>query len=99
MSDALSQQQRGGRRSSFAVIVWRMGGGKFSELDEAFPAESAVVVNALKLVFDHDERGAGPRAECRRSAWPTTSEIVARIMKRSRRWLEQQTAQRLRRAQ
>jgi hypothetical protein len=31
------------------------GRRKFSELDEAFPAESAVVVNALKDVFDHDE--------------------------------------------
>ena len=31
------------------------GRRKFSELDEAFPTESAVVVNALKDVFDHDE--------------------------------------------
>jgi transposase len=31
------------------------GRRKFSELDEAFPAESAVVVTALKDVFDHDE--------------------------------------------
>jgi hypothetical protein len=30
------------------------GRRKFSELDEAFPAESAVVVNALKDVFDHE---------------------------------------------
>ena len=31
------------------------GRRKFSELDEAFPAESAVVVHALMEVFDHDE--------------------------------------------
>src|SRR4030095_13727258 len=31
------------------------GRRKFSELDEAFPAESAVVVHALKDVFNHDE--------------------------------------------
>jgi transposase len=31
------------------------GRRKFRELDEAFPVESAVVVNALKDVFDHQE--------------------------------------------
>lgn len=31
------------------------GRRKFSELDEVFPAESAVVVDALKVVYEHDE--------------------------------------------
>lgn len=31
------------------------GRRKFSELEEVFPAESAVVTEALKLVFEHDE--------------------------------------------
>ena len=31
------------------------GRRKFSELDEVFPTESAVVVDALKDVFDHEE--------------------------------------------
>ena len=70
------------------------GRRKFSELDEAFPAESAVVVNALKDVFDHE---AYTRAE-----QLTAQERLAYhqrqsgpIMKRLKRWLEAQTAQRL----
>ena len=34
----------------------------FSELAEDFPTESAVVVNALKLVYDHEDVGAGPNS-------------------------------------
>ena len=70
------------------------GRRKFSELDEAFPAESAVVVNALKDVFDHDEYA--------RAEQMTAQERLAYhqrksgpIMKQLKRWLERQTAQRL----
>jgi hypothetical protein len=70
------------------------GRRKFSELDEAFPAESAVVVNALKDVFDHE---AYTRAE-----QMTAQERLAYhqresgpIMQQLKGWLEQQTAQRL----
>ena len=70
------------------------GRRKFSELDEAFPAESAVVVNVLKDVFDHEEY---TRAE-----QLTVQERLAYhqrksgpIMKKLKRWLEQQTARRL----
>jgi transposase len=69
------------------------GRRKFSELDDTFPAESAVVVNALKLVFDHDEYA--------RAEQLTAQERLAYhrcksgpIMKQLKRWLEQQTAQR-----
>ena len=41
-----------------------MGGGKFSELDEVFPAESAVVVEALEAVYEHDEEAREQAAEC-----------------------------------
>jgi len=54
MSDALSSNN-----AEEATLIrchcLAHGRRKFSELDEAFPAESAVVVNALKDVFDHDE--------------------------------------------
>jgi transposase len=70
------------------------GRRKFSELDEAFPAESAVVVDALKVVFDHEEYA--------RAEQMTAQERLAYhqrksgpIMKELKRWLEQQTAQRL----
>ena len=64
------------------------GRRKFSELDEAFPAESAVVVNALKDVFDHEEYA--------RAEQLTAQERLAYhqrksgpIMKQLKRWLEQ----------
>jgi transposase len=69
------------------------GRRKFSELDEAFPVESAVVVSALKDVFDHDEY---TRAE----QMTTQERLVYHqrasgpIMKKLQRWLEQQTVER-----
>jgi hypothetical protein len=70
------------------------GRRKFSELDEAFPVESAVVVNALKDVFDHDEytRAEQMTAQERLAYHQCKS---GPIMKQLKRWLEQQTAQRL----
>jgi hypothetical protein len=69
------------------------GRRKFSELDEAFPAESAVVVNALKDVFDHEEYA---RVE-ELTAWDRLAyhqEKSGPIMKKLKQWLEQQTAHR-----
>jgi hypothetical protein len=70
------------------------GRRKFSELDEAFPAESAVVVNALKDVFDHDEdaRAEQMTAQERLAYHPRKS---GPILKELKRWLEQQTVERL----
>jgi transposase len=70
------------------------GRRKFSELDEAFPAESAVVVNALKDVFDHEEytRVEQLTAQDRLAYHQRKS---GPIMKKLKRWLEQQTVQRL----
>jgi hypothetical protein len=70
------------------------GRRKFSELDEVFPVESAVVVNALKLVFDHDEyaRVEQLTAQERLAYHQRTSGPIMQTLKE---WLEQQTAQRL----
>src|SRR4029453_4728563 len=70
------------------------GRRKFSELDEAFPAESAVVVNALNDLFDHDEYARAERLTAQdRLAYHQRKS--GPIMKKLKRWLEQQTAQRL----
>jgi hypothetical protein len=70
------------------------GRRKFSELADDFPAESAVVVTALKLVYDHDRQARDQQlsAEERLAYHQTYSEPVFTTLKT---WLEQQTAQRL----
>jgi transposase len=70
------------------------GRRKFTELAEDFPAESAVVVDALKLVYDHDEQARDKQlsAQERLVYHQTYSAPVFTTLKT---WLEQQTAQRL----
>jgi len=70
------------------------GRRKFSELAEDFPAESAVVVEALKAVYDHDEEARDKQlsAQERLAYHQTYSEPLLRTLKT---WLEEQTAQRL----
>ena len=67
---------------------------QFSELVDDFPAESAVVVNALKLIYDHDDeaRDHGLSAQERLGYHQEYSAPVFMTLKT---WLEQQTAQRL----
>jgi len=69
------------------------GRRKFSELDDAFPVESAVVVTALKDVFDHDEyaRTEQMPAQARLAYHQRKS---GPIMKKLKRWLDRQVAQR-----
>jgi transposase len=70
------------------------GRRKFSELDDVFPAESAVVVDALQLVFDHDE--AARREQLRASERVAYHQRQrAPIMAALQTWLEQQSADRL----
>jgi hypothetical protein len=70
------------------------GRRKFSELDEVFPAESAVVVEALKLVFDHDEEARAKQLSAQeRLLYHQTHS--GPIMKTLQTWLEQQTTERL----
>jgi transposase len=70
------------------------GRRKFSELDEVFPAESAVVVDALKLVFDHDEVARREQLSAlERLAYHQRKS--APIMAALQSWLEQQSTDRL----
>jgi transposase len=70
------------------------GRRKFSELDEVFPAESAVVVDALKLVFDHDEVARREQLSAlERLAYHQRKS--APIMTALQTWVEQQSTDRL----
>ena len=70
------------------------GRRKFSELDEVFPAESAVVVDALQLVFDHDEAARHEQlSAAERLAYHQRKS--APIMAALQTWLEQQSTDRL----
>jgi transposase len=70
------------------------GRRKFSELDEVFPAESAVVVDALQLVFDHDEAARREQLSAsERLAYHQRKS--APIMAALQTWLEQQSTDRL----
>jgi transposase len=70
------------------------GRRKFSELAEDFPAESAVVVEALKLVYDHEEQARDKQLSAQeRLAYHQT--YSAPVFTALKTWLEQQTAQRL----
>jgi transposase len=93
MSDALSSNNA----EETALIRCHClahGRRKFSELDEVFPTESAVVINALKDVFDHEEyaRTEQMTAQDRLTYHQRKS---GPIMKKLKRWLDRQTAQRL----
>jgi transposase len=70
------------------------GRRKFSELAEDFPAESAVVVDALKLVYDHEDEAREKQlsAEDRLVYHQTYSAPILTALKT---WLEEQTARRL----
>lgn len=70
------------------------GRRKFSELEEVFPAESAVVVDALKAVYEHEEdvRAKQLGAPERLAYHQTYSGPILTTLKT---WLEQQTNDRL----
>jgi transposase len=69
------------------------GRRKFRELDEDFPAESAVVVEALKAVYDHDTAAQDKQLSAHeRLAYH--QEYSAPILTALKMWLEEQTAQR-----
>lgn len=70
------------------------GRRKFSELEEVFPVESAVVTEALKQVFEHDEEARVQQLSAAdRLAYHHT--YSAPIMDALKAWLEQQGAERL----
>jgi hypothetical protein len=69
------------------------GRRKFTELEEVFPAECAIVVDALKQVFDHEEEARLQQmsAEARLRYHQQYS---GPIMDRLKHWLEQQFEER-----
>jgi transposase len=70
------------------------GRRKFRELAEVFPAESAVVVTALKSVYEHEAEARAQQLSAQeRVAYHQT--YSGPIMKTLRTWLEQQTTERL----
>jgi transposase len=70
------------------------GRRKFSDLDEVFPAESTVVVEALKLVFDHEEAARREQLSApERLAYHQAKS--GPIMEALQKWLAQQTAEQL----
>jgi transposase len=92
MSDALSRNNAE-EDTLIRCHCLAHGRRKFRELDEAFPGESAVVVNALKDVFEHDEyTRAEPMTTQERLAYHQRES--GPIMKKLQRWLEQQTVER-----
>jgi hypothetical protein len=92
MSDALSSNNaaEGGLIRCHCLAHGRR---KFSDLDEVFPAESAVGVEALQLVFDHDEAARREQLSApERLAYHQAKS--GPIMEALQKWLEQQTAER-----
>jgi transposase len=70
------------------------GRRKFSELDDVFPAESAVVVDALQAVYEHDEEAREKQLNAQeRLVYHQT--YSGPILKTLKTWLEQQTTGRL----
>src|SRR4029453_4706811 len=93
MSDALSRNNAE-EAGLIRCHCLAHGRRKFTELAEDFPAESAVVVDALKLVYDHEAevREKQLSAEERLGYHQTYSAPVLTTLKG---WLEHQTEQRL----
>jgi len=93
MSDALSSNNAE-EANLIRCHCLAHGRRQFSDLAEDFPAESAVVVNALKLIYDHDDeaREQGLNAQERLAYHQAYSAPVFTTLKT---WLEQQTAERV----
>lgn len=93
MSDALSHNN-----AEEATLIrchcLAHGRRQFSDLAEDFPAESGVVVNALKLIYDHDDEAREQELDAQeRLAYH--QKYSAPLFTTLKTWLEQQTAERL----
>jgi hypothetical protein len=70
------------------------GRRKFSDVEEVFPQECQVVLEALKQVFDHDEEARQQQMSgAARLAYHQT--LSGPLMEALHRWLEQQVTERL----
>jgi transposase len=93
MSDALASNSAGEERLIRCHCLAH-GRRKFSDLDEVFPAESAVVTDALKVVYEHEEAVREKQLSTRdRLTYHQT--YSAPVMETLKQWLEQQTTERL----
>lgn len=93
MSDALSRNNAA-EDTLIRCHCLAHGRRKFSDLAEDFPAESAVVVNALSAVFDHEEYAQGEQMTAQeRLAYH--QDKSGPILTELQRWLEQQTVERV----
>lgn len=93
MSDALSHNNAE-EANLIRCHCLAHGRRQFSELADDFPAESAVVVQALKLVYDHDQQAHDQQLSAQeRLVYHQT--YSAPVLTTLQTWLEQQTAQRL----
>jgi hypothetical protein len=93
MSDALASNSAE-EKSLIRCHCLAHGQRKFRELEEVFPAESVVVTEALKLVFEHDEEARVQQLNAQeRLAYHQT--YSAPILMTLKTWLEQQTTDRL----
>ena len=90
MSDALSRNHAE-ETELIRCHCLAQGRRKFTELAEDFPTESAVVVNALKLIYDHDDE-ARDRKLSAQERLAYHQEYSAPVFTTLKTWLEQQTA-------
>ena len=92
MSDAL-RSNHAGEAGLIRCHCLAHGRRKFSELEEVFPVESAVVVDALRAVYEHDEEARAQQLSAQeRLAYHQT--YSGPILTTLKRWLEQQTEER-----
>lgn len=93
MSDALSSNNAA-EAALIRCHCLAHGRRKFTEIAETFPRESAVVVHALKVIYEHDEVTRTQQlSAAERLVYHQT--YSASIFTTLQTWLEQQTAQRL----
>jgi len=92
MSDALSSNNAG-EANLIRCHCLAQGRRKFAEIAEAFPSESAMVVNALKLGYEQDEEARRQQlSAAERLAYHQT--YSAPVFTTLKTWLEEQTTQR-----
>jgi transposase len=89
MSDALSSNEAEDEGALIRCHCLAHGRRKFVELEEVFPDECAVVIEALKQVFDHEEEARDQQmSAAARLAYH--QHYSSPIMDRLKHWLEQQ---------
>jgi transposase len=92
MSDALSSNNAE-ETTLIRCHCLAHGRRKFTEVAEAFPSESAIVVNALKLVYEHDEEARSKQLNAaERLVYHQT--YSAPVFTTLKTWLEEQTTHR-----